>query len=356
MKLTKNLKALILLFIICFNAVESTYKNSMKLRKIRISRSSKTSKKSKDGEGSIMSTVFNYLKKELTDPENILYFVLGVLSVFWSSIEEFYHKFRPKVGILKTCISAAKISFKVVSESLDQKDDEDKELEKNHELLTFLAKMESKEKQKNYCEKVKREIDGVFDEAELKKNDRNYGPLDLLLLWWNQNGKKSFVSSQEYCDQVDILKKYRKQNLIEKYGSLQQYKQQCIYFKDLDCETMEVETGIIEFVSKAYKYFKYVHTVEKCIVKVLGESDFIQDTISDLLTGAAGFAANIFSFGAWGGIKGAYKIFKLASDLKKSVEKFRHDLPFNVGKIVGRGIEIAKSILLGKKKRRNNRK
>lgn len=205
MKLTKNLKALILLFIICFNSVESTYKNSLKLRKIRINRSSKTSKKSKNG--TIMSTVFNYLKKEVTDPENILYFVLGVLSVFWTSIEEFYHKFRPKVGILKTCISAAKISFKVVSETLDQKDDEDKELEKNRELLSFLAAMESKEKQKNYCEKVKREIDNVFDEAELKKNDRNYGPLDLLLLWWNQNGKKSFVSNEEYCDQVDILKK-----------------------------------------------------------------------------------------------------------------------------------------------------
>lgn len=354
MKLTKEIKAIFLLIIICLNAVES----STKYTSVRLSKRvhhKKSKNRSKDGEETILSQVIKYLKKEITDPENILYFVLGVLSVFWESIEEVYHNLKPKLGVLKTCISAAKISFKMISEALSN-DEEDAALEKNEDLLKFIAAMGTKDKQKDYCLKVQSEIDQIFDEAELKKNDRNYGPIDLLVLWFNQNGKKSFVSNKEYCDQVDILKKRRQINIIESYGSIKQYKQQCIYFKDLDCQTMEVETGIIDFIKTAHKYFKYVHTIEKCIVKVLGENDFIEESIKSALSSVAGFAANIFSFGAWGGIKGAYKIFKLAKDLKKKYDDFKKDLAFNVGQIVGRGIEIAKSILLGSKKRRSNKR
>ena len=352
MKLTKQIKAILLLVIICVNAVESSSKyTNVRLSKRVHHKNNKSSSKD-DNEETILSQVMKYLKKEITDPENILYFVIGVLSVFWEALEEVYHKMRPKIAVLKTCISASKISFKLISEALSN-DEEDSALEKNEDLLKFIAAMGTKEKQRDYCLKVQSEIDQIFDEAELKKNDRNYGPIDLLVLWFNQTGKKSFVSNQEYCDQVDILKKRRQMNIIEKYGSIKQYKQQCIYFKDLDCQTMEVETGIIDFIKTAHKYFKYVHTIEKCIVKVLGENDFIEESIKSALSSVAGFAANIFSFGAWGGIKGAYKIFKLAQDLKKKYDHFRRDLAFNVGQIVGRGIEIAKSILLGRKKRRS---
>lgn len=63
-----------------------------------------------------------------------------------------------------------------------------------------------------------------------------------------------------------------------------------------------------------------------------------------------GVVANVLTFGAWGGIKGGYYLIELGLQLKELYDEITEDVPFKIGKLVGKAIVIAESLLVGKRK------
>ena len=89
--------------------------------------------------------------------------------------------------------------------------------------------------------------------------------------------------------------------------------------------------------------------------KSFSSSDFLADfkEITKLLLKEVGsLILHIISFGIWGTLKAVWNILKLALAIRKLVLDFIHDLPFNIGKLVGFGFKVIKSFIAGRKRRR----
>jgi hypothetical protein len=106
-----------------------------------------------------------------------------------------------------------------------------------------------------------------------------------------------------------------------------------------------------------------MNKIKTCIFNILGSETnapkhFQKSFFHDMIAGAVGLAANIFTLGAWGGIKGGYYLIQLALDLKKTYDNTMKDAAFNVGKLIGQGVLIAKSAVLGRRilRHRKNKK
>ena len=95
-----------------------------------------------------------------------------------------------------------------------------------------------------------------------------------------------------------------------------------------------------------------------CLVNMfnLGEKNepvikiFEKSGLNDALATAVWTIENIFTFGAWGEIKGGYYIIQLGLDIAHAYQLTTEDLAFKIGKIFGKGMMIGKSLLLCKRK------
>lgn len=296
----------------------------------------------------------------MTDPENILYFGLGVLSVFNTYFDTLYRNIQPVIAKFRQCATSVVDAIKLVGTTLETKDKEEDSISKDKNIIEFLANMKDNASQIAYCKKVKAENEEIYDRAEVKKNDRDYDIFDLFALFFKTTVGKKFATSTEYCQQVYTLKPKHQAEIAERFTSIENYIQQCMYFKELDCDKINAEPGIMDFIGKAYKYYKVINSVKTCIVNVLGSDDtksnqFQKSFLHDIIAGAVGVTANIFTFGAWGGIKGGYWLIQLAIDLKTAYDDTMKDLAFNIGKLIGKGVMIAKSIILGRRKLRHRK-
>lgn len=148
------------------------------------------------------------------------------------------------------------------------------------------------------------------------------------------------------------------------------YKQQCLFFHSLDCQTYNPEhIGITAFAQRAYKYYNAIKESGKCIGQKLlnpTDADLIRikdkllkyfkgtDMIQSALSAVAGFVANIITLGIWGGVKGAYYLISLGYEIKEFWEEVAKpnakDIAFKIGGIIGRAILIVKSILMGRRR------
>lgn len=356
MKFGKQLKAILILFIICISALQNNCRRSKFTSNKLLKSKSKTVNKSK-----ALGFIWDYLKNKMTDPENILYFVLGVLSEFSSFFETLYKTIQPWIKKFRPCVEAVIDTFKEVAAKIEEKTKEQEEIERNTELMALYTKTKDPALQKAYCVKVKQENENIFAQAEVKKLDRDYDVFSLIGLLFNTTVAKSFASSKEYCERVFILKNKDQNNISLSYGSLEIYMTQCMFFRDLDCDKFTTETGFGNFIGKAYKYYTIVSNIKTCITNAIEidkdtASTFTKSIVFDSIKGGAGLVANIFTLGIWGGVKGGYYIVRLAVDLAKAWENLTDHLAFTLGQTFGKGIMIAKSILLGRRKKMRKHK
>lgn len=373
MKHEKILKAIIIMFIISMNLINTNCRKSKYL-------STKIQKSETKTSNEALDKLWNYLNNQLTGEENILYFLLGILSEFSPAFDAFYKSIKGYIGEIKQCYSAISKAFDEISSKIKEKAEAPEKIKNNKNIAAFYAKTEDPEKIKSYCESVKKETEEVLDLSQLTQQNRQYDIFSEIVAIIKKAKFKLFASNIEYCTQVYYLKTTPTEDIIKKFGSVKFFVKQCIFFKNLSCDKMNLEIGLVEFVTKALKYYDMSNNLLTCIVSIYDEingndkdkkkkdekkdgkkgekKDEKKDPVilgstllTDALANGLGLVANIFTLGTWGGVKGGYYLIKIAIDLKEIWDDVNKNFPYKVGKLIGKGILVAKSVILGKRRR-----
>ncbi len=112
--------------------------------------------------------IFDKLSEYATEPKNIFYFSLGILSVLNSSWEKFYKDIKPKIEHFEPCVKSVK-NFLPNDDSNKEKE-ENGELEKQKEnYKTFESEFLKRPNKEAYCKikqsKIKKNYKKAYDIA-----------------------------------------------------------------------------------------------------------------------------------------------------------------------------------------------
>lgn len=321
----KLLKSLLIIFLIC----SSHFIESKLKRKVGHSRvSSKSHTK---------STTIDELWDKLKEKQNLVDFVLGALSEWFPSFNEIYAKKKEFLKVAGQCFTTA-IFFStgtLVKEQKSVSTDEN------------WLKLETEEERYDFCVNTKKDIRANY-----------YGDSNTKYLI-------SFIRTPQYCEVSDE----RKASIIQKYGNLNTYNRECLFFESLDCETIKhsVFTTVKTFLGTAMKYLTGITAVQNCIINIkdivlkfplLG--DLLESSFKSAIKVAAGLLANYVTGSAWGSAKGSYLLVDLGMklyDFSLELNKKIIDAFFILGQLVSKAINAGKAFLFGKKKRNHsNRK
>ena len=370
MKPNKTTTALLILVLIFLNIIalnceqiKNTRSNKLKYRRNKMTRSNSRTK----------NFIFDKLQKSFTDPKNILYFTFGVAAEFSSESEPLYHKLKKSIDAFSPCFDVMNLAFKFVKESKEA--DNLAKLGKSESIKLLESTLAKKENQKEYCEKTKKQISENFIkstwESEANRSGFYGGLIDItpnILLSLSYGIAEKIVSLDEYCyrpTNIDSAPKTAEE-LKKKFTNLDVYYNQCMYFNSLDCNIFNPETtGVWEFIKKSYSYYGMVKKTGTCIANLVNGPDSVSrwlkfKPVGDLfkaggffykaLATTLGVVTNLLTLGIWGGIKGGYYLIELGLMIKEFKDDITEDLAFKTGKIIGKGIAIAKSLLLGRRK------
>merc|ERR1711957_759348 len=171
----------------------------------------------------------------------------------------------------------------------------------------------------------------------------------------------------------------RAQKLVQKFGSMEEYKKQCRYFIGIDCSRFDPSTkNLTSFFKTAYGMFGGIWNSITCIKDVLMNIPAFKKAAESLankvLLGIVGAAASALghylTMGIWGGIKGAYYIVKVGIKISDFIQKHlkffdairnktlgKEDLmeilrtqAFAFGEILSHAVSIIKSITIGRRR------
>lgn len=118
-------------------------------------------KKEKEEEG-IIKKVWNYFKTEMLTPLNILYFVLGILSEFFSFFKDIYTSIRTVQKYIQPCVDVLVKSYKLITTPEDIKEGYVKNPIQDGEY--YAIKLD-----KYQCNLIKGKIDYYYEKTKEKK-------------------------------------------------------------------------------------------------------------------------------------------------------------------------------------------
>lgn len=372
MKLVKNFSGILILVLIALNIFVSSCEKIQFSKSKKLTRNKYQKKSFYKARVNIIRTILDKLEKALKDPQNVIFFSLGVTSEFVADAEKAYKEIKDIIGTFSPCYSVISKAYEAYK--LNESENEIKNLASNTSMKLVEENLNKQLDKKEYCQNIQKEIHKTFIDATFEqepKNDGIYGALVKFtpdsLLDISYTIASKVVDNEEFCGRpiwgnCPILQA----QLIKKFNNLDEYYKECKFFSSLDCNVFSPEkidtslwTEIWVFIKKAYSYYKLVKTTAKCMNNLFKESkdDKLknakiankifneEEIIKNALATTIGIITNILTFGTWGGIQGGYYIVDLALKIKEFYDKFSEDLEFKIGKLVGKAIAIAKGFV-----------
>jgi len=218
--------------------------------------------------------IFEKLKEYLTDPINIFYFILGIISSFNDKVESIYNKIKEYVEAIEPCISTFKTAYEAYK-TYKQPEVSLKIPEALREVEEAFNKIDSK---KQYCEKTKEQIETNYERAmdEHLKNQGIVGETvsSIAPKFFKSLAIKTFGKLNDnwnYCMFIRYGEcPHMKMEIKKIYKNPFTYEKQCIYFHELDCDNFKPEVnGLWEFIKKADSFYSFVETCGTCIYNIV---------------------------------------------------------------------------------------
>ena len=141
-----------------------------------------------------------------------------------------------------------------------------------------------------------------------------------------------------------------------------------------DCKDFKPNNkGTWYFLKKSLKYGLVVENGASCIYNLLlkGGQDDKTNTPADeevktmaqstfslwnntvlALREIGSFILHLVTFGIWGALRAAWNIIKLGVAIYDIVFDEIENIPFNIGRLVGRGIKTLKALVVGRRRKR----
>jgi hypothetical protein len=318
------------------------------------------------------------MESELTDPENITYFIMGILSNWLPKIKDLYLKIKKIKHFFDPCYVAITKTLKMirgtsVESDPAKKEDHDKEQAKIQEDIqkqeTRIQSAENDdnakpEKKAKACKETKELLEKIFTKAynqrysHLSKNERDANMRGII-----------GTNNPKLCETALSPESEKAQKLIKKnFDNEEHYSEVCKIFRETgDCGNFNPDNSKAwNYIKKTLKYGLLVLSGGKCMFNLIKGGGVTHNVeISSLASTAIGtwaitksvfkefgsFLLHIFTFGVWGVIRAAWNILILALKMKILISNFVEDIPFKLGELVGLGIKIAKALVSGRRKK-----
>jgi hypothetical protein len=309
----------------------------------------------------IFETIQSKLSEFAADPWNILYFSLGILSIFDSTIEEIYEDVKTKKGIYENCLETVKKAFPAnfnsesdmndtnIGENQAVQNPQIREFENNFQMM--------KEQKSDFCNKMQEQLYKNYWEAH-RLNTQH----DIEIPDWEHtlNGYWRYHTSswEDICSYKPERATSKFEEIIEKkFRSVDDYKQQCLFFGQMDCSAFDQNvTSTWDFIFKVKKYYDTAMNAKNCVMGV-----YSTDQNDDNSTGnsspsvtwewASSYMTTVLNAYTMGGIKAVYYLAELAYELS-TIPDLVEDIPFKIGQIFGKAARIVKTLLGVKRKMR----
>jgi len=317
------------------------------------------------GEAENVMTLYELFTSILPQVENLFKFVMGFICEHVSEICTIYTKIKQATAVwtnVKTCFETIKTSYTTITKNLDSTTQET--LQK---VEVQGAKTHGDE---TLCKTVKVQIKKTFED-NTSGLGAIFGFVATLLLPGSghvvQGVTNSLVSMSQPLHDIDSMcnsyTDHRKAELIEQFGSLARYKEQCEYFAKQDCSQFNPATvNIKEFFKKVVGIAGAVKESVKCIfdtIKSVTDLFNISEIIGKWLAKLAAkiginIAANVLTLGIWAGIKAAYYIVKLGIKIYKFIVAWKAGNAdvFELGRIIANAGDIIQSLMAMRRKRK----
>ena len=349
MDLHPKFKAIFILIIIFSNLIifHCQYNKSNRYEKLKTHRNSL--------KGFIsLNFILEKLKEIVSDPENIIYFALGVMSVFNSSFDTFYKKIKTIFQYVRPCFEIINEIGMELPGAVDLNKLNENQIFK--QVDSYFFAVENKEE---YCNLVQEEIRETFIEANGERNGNsrdwksNFNKIPVLpyVTYWIYS---KIISDEEKCKIIYLQQTPKTQNkIVEIFGSLREYEYQCIYFSGVNCEDLNSEQfGLLNFILKVYNHYKIIDSAKTCIINLITSAEpsnplrkiYEEYILNYVIDSVFGFFIKIFDLDYFKWMKIVYDIINLGYELAELYERVTEDLPFKFGQIFGKVIIILKSL------------
>jgi hypothetical protein len=176
------------------------------------------------------------------------------------------------------------------------------------------------------------------------------------------DGVSNFISdianTFNYCEISDTKKKTI---LSNKWGTFNNYQNECNLFRDMDCndpDTLQSTSfaALVKFIKKAQNFASYVTKVTDCIKKNPEMNKLLGNKLAslnfNLTSNMVDIFVNIITVGIWGTIKGSILILKMGILLGKIISDNTKQTAYHYGQLIGMGIRAAATIITGSKKKK----
>jgi hypothetical protein len=348
--------------------------------------------KSRTGGVEEAQLVLGAISEAVNSFANVAYFIMGILSNWFSGVDPLYHKIKTISGIFDSCKSflselwniyggnlpEPEISFDKKLENKKKKEKIEKEEKENDDKFKKIEKEEETSVEKNHekCSEMKKEIvkirDMCLDEFWPDKNAHVINEKASIRLGYDSMSADNFC---KYVLSVSCPKTHEK--ISKKFGGItkEDFVDVCMKYRETgDCSGyIPNNKGVWYFMKKTWKYMLFLKDGYSCVTGVLkkgGKDETNEDEevkeVKALYEAAFGtkkiaFAflkeigsliLHILSFAVWGTLKAIYHIVKLGIMIYKFRENFIENLAYNAGRLVGLSIKIIKSFLVGRRRKR----
>ena len=155
---------------------------------------------------------------------------------------------------------------------------------------------------------------------------------------------------------------------VPRISNAEEYKKECTYFKEMDCDMFKDGVDALGFISKAMSYVKPVKSTVSCIINLkeqilkIPEFKHLADALAEngvfaVLGTIGGVAAMILTLGIWNLAKGAYQLVKLSKQIYDFVTSKEIKIrSFMLGKITAEAIKLGQSLATGTRRKRKSHK
>jgi len=359
-------KAILLILLLCLShAVDA----KEKIKRSSNNKKRLSNKKSKSHSGrttGILQDIKAKLVESAKDPMNILNFILGATSAWVSEAELFYkfikdHPIQKLRDLYENCSSTWTRLFRqseekpvtppvfTMSSNWDTLTSAQKKTECQNMKKTF--------KTYYFTKPTSADIFSICTERICEALSNPFGSI------LNNISSSVDIFAGDYCA---IQFPGTKAKVIEKWKKWEAYDQECQFFKSMDCEDPEGTktpsySAVVSFMKMSYNFYTFVDGGIECfnglkdVVSAIalvfpGITAIFRSYASKVMGFIAGAAAQVFTVGVWGILRGTYLLLKMGYGLYKLVHDSLEDLVFSIGQTVGLGIRAAITFVTGKKK------
>lgn len=285
---------------------------------------------------------FTKMVSEVKGVQSIFFLLLGILSVWRSEAELIYRASDIILDVVESCTSTWVTAFSEVKIPPVEPD-----AAQGSAMFKEWTKLPVGEK-KAFCEKTKETLKFNYDDEGERERNTSRDVSTVFKDWFNVDYNFCEVKFQKMRDR-----------LRKSYGTYEQYKSECNFFRSVDCDQFADSQDAIVFIKKSYHFYKFLKTATGCLIDIKddiirlcpGAARFFASGLLDALSTAVSVVMNFLTFGVWGGIKGSYYLFNLLITINEIYKATKRDFAFRLGVAIGTGIQLFKS-LVGLRKRK----